>query len=299
MWKRSAHLTRGIELLITLPETAERAQHELTLQIALGTSLRRTKGWAAPEVEHAYTRARELCQQVGDTPQLFPVLWGLAGVYVVRAENQAAQEMGEQLLSLAQRAARPNAPHGGPVAWRRRLVLTWRVCHCPRAPGAGLCPLRSAAAPPPYCLFRQWTWGCFSSPVLHHALWHLGYPDQALPESDEALTLAQELAHPYSLALALDYTAMLHQFRHEAHAARERAEAAMALCTEHGFAYYLAWATIIRGWALTAQGQREEGLAQMRQGLADLRATGAEDDCRIIWPCWPRPMGKPDRPQQG
>src|SRR5205807_7205850 len=80
----------------------------------------------------------------------------------------------------------------------------------------------------------------------------------------------------YSLALALDYTAMLHQFRREAPAAREQAEAAMALCTEHGFAYYLAWAMIIRGWALTEQGQQEEGLAQMRQGLAALRATRGE-----------------------
>ena len=118
--------------------------------------------------------------------------------------------------------------------------------------------------------------GVFLLSWLPHALWHLGYPEQALQRSHEALTLAQELSHPYSLAFALDYTAMLHQFRREAHAARERAEAAMALCTEHGFAYYLAWAMIIRGWALTEQGQHVEGLAQMRQGLADLRATGAE-----------------------
>jgi predicted ATPase len=111
---------------------------------------------------------------------------------------------------------------------------------------------------------------------LPHALWHLGYPQQALQRSHTALTLAQELAHPYSLAFALAYTAMLHQFRREVPMARERAEAAMALCTEHGFAYYLAWAMILRGWALTEQGQHVEGLAQMRQGLADLRATGAE-----------------------
>ena len=117
------------------------------------------------------------------------------------------------------------------------------------------------------CVFLAW---------LPHALWHLGYPEQALQRSQAALTLAQELSHPYSLAFALDYAAMLHQFRREAHAARAQAEAAVTLCIEHGFPYYLAWATIIRGWALTEQGQDAEGLAQMRQGLADLRATGAE-----------------------
>jgi predicted ATPase len=116
--------------------------------------------------------------------------------------------------------------------------------------------------------------GVFCRSLLSHALWHLGYPEQALQQSHTALDLAQELSHPFSLAVALDYAAMLHQFRREAAAARERAEAAMALCTEHGFAYYLAWATFIRGWAVMAQDRGTEGLEQMRQGLADLQATG-------------------------
>ena len=75
-----SHLTTALELLKTLPDTPERAQQELTLQIALGVPLMATKGYAAPEVGKAYTRARELCQQVGETPQLFPVLWGLWSV---------------------------------------------------------------------------------------------------------------------------------------------------------------------------------------------------------------------------
>jgi predicted ATPase len=88
--------------------------------------------------------------------------------------------------------------------------------------------------------------------------------------------LAQKLSHPMSQAVALDYAAMLHQFRREEHAAREQAERAIAFCTEQGFAYYLAWAILIRGWALIGQGQIEEGMTQMRQGLAALQATGAE-----------------------
>src|SRR5262249_46300912 len=96
------HLTAALELLKTLPDTSERAQQELTLQIALGAPLIITKGYAAPEVEHAYTRAQELCQQVGETRQLFPVLWGLLSVYATRAQLQTAHELGEQLLSLAQ-----------------------------------------------------------------------------------------------------------------------------------------------------------------------------------------------------
>ena len=93
--------------------------------------------------------------------------------------------------------------------------------------------------------------------------------------SREAVALAKKLSHPFSLAVALDYAAMFHQFRREPHAVCEQAEAAIALCTEQGFAYYLAWGTTMQGWARVAQGQHEVGLAQIRRGLVALRATGA------------------------
>ena len=108
------------------------------------------------------------------------------------------------------------------------------------------------------------------------ALWPLGYPEQALKRGQETLTLARELAHPYSLAYALGFAARFHQLRREGQQTREQAEAAITLCTEQGFALYLAIGTILRGWALAEQGQAEEGIAQIRQGLAGLRATGAE-----------------------
>jgi predicted ATPase len=103
----------------------------------------------------------------------------------------------------------------------------------------------------------------------------LGCPEQALERSRQALTLAQEVSHPFSIAFALDFAAMLHQSRREEQVAQERAEAAMTICTEQGFPSYLAMSTILRGWALTVQGQREEGIAQIHQGLTTYRATGA------------------------
>src|SRR5262249_50838810 len=99
--------------------------------------------------------------------------------------------------------------------------------------------------------------------------------DQSLRRMDEALALAEQLAHPYSRALALAYAAMLYQFRGEPHMVRESAETALTLCDEQGFAYYLAWGTMMRGWALADQGQDAEGIAQMRRGLAAIQATGA------------------------
>ena len=85
----------------------ERTQLELVLQTTLGPALMATRGYAAPEVAYAYTRARALCQQVGETPQLFQALWGLWYFYLVRAELQTARELGEQLLNLAQRMQAP------------------------------------------------------------------------------------------------------------------------------------------------------------------------------------------------
>jgi len=118
--------------------------------------------------------------------------------------------------------------------------------------------------------------GVFCLSLAACVLWLLGYPNQALQRSHEALALAQGLSHPFSLALALNFAAVLHQFRREGPIAQKRAEAAMTLSIEQGFPYWLAEGAIRRGWALAAQEQVEEGITQIRQGLASYQATGAE-----------------------
>jgi predicted ATPase len=116
--------------------------------------------------------------------------------------------------------------------------------------------------------------GCLYWAAL--TLWLLGYPDQALKRSYEAITLAQELSRPFSLAGALNFTATVHQFRREGKAAQEQAEAAIALSTEHGIPQWLMVGMIVRGRALAEQGQVEEGIALMCQGLTAQRASGVE-----------------------
>jgi predicted ATPase len=98
-----AQVQRGRELLTMLPDTPQRSQHELDLLTALGPALMAIKGYAAPEVAQTYTRARALCQQIGETPEHFPVLWNLWVFYLVRAEPQVAMELGAQCFQLAQR----------------------------------------------------------------------------------------------------------------------------------------------------------------------------------------------------
>jgi len=107
-------------------------------------------------------------------------------------------------------------------------------------------------------------------------LWLRGYPDQALQRSGEALTLAKEVAHPFSLALALSFAAGLHQCRGEGQRTREGAEALIALSREQGFPFYVAVGTVSRGWAVAEQGQGEKAIPQMHQALAALQAMGVK-----------------------
>src|SRR5262249_28431843 len=108
--------------------------------------------------------------------------------------------------------------------------------------------------------------------------WFVGYPDQAVQRTSDALTLAHKLAHPFSLAFALSFTAELQQRCGAVQAVREQAETVITLCREQGFPYWLAAGTILRGWALAEQGQGEGGIAQLRQGVTAYRAVGAELD---------------------
>ena len=132
-----------------------------------------------------------------------------------------------------------------------------------------------------------------------HALWYLGYPDQAVERMQAALALARELSHPFSLAHVLDHAAWLHQYRREGGLTQEQAEADMALSTEKGFPFSLANGTIMRGWALAAQGRRVEGMTQMHQGMATLRAIGVGVLVPRDHTMLAEAYGEADRPRKG
>jgi TOMM system kinase/cyclase fusion protein len=268
------HLRKGLEVLQALPDTPERAQQELDLQVALGRALITTRGQAAPDVGQVFNRARELCQQVGGTQQLFGVLPGLHHFHIVRAELQTARELGEELLALAQHIQDPMYLLGAHWTLGGALFCLGEFVRA-REHWAQSIALYEPQQHHAHTVLFGWNLGVFGRAWAPHVLWALGYPDQALAMSREALTLAQELSHPFTLAIALAYAAILHQFRGEPHAVHMQAEAVIALCTEQQFAYYLAWGMTMQGWAQVVQGQDEEGLAQIRRGLAALRATGA------------------------
>ena len=233
--------------------------------------------FAAPEVERAYARAQELCQQVGDTPQPCLILWGLLQFYTVRTELQTALELGERLISLAQSVQDLDillAAHnrlGTALSYHGELLA---ACTHLEPSIALYDPQKHSSR----AFFYGTNLKADSLAHLAHVLWLPGYPKQARRRGDEALTLAQaqEPLHSFTLAHISNLIAVVHHLRREERLAQERAEAGRRLSSEHGFAAELGRGALRRGWALVVQGQAEEGLAQIRQGLAADQATGAE-----------------------
>jgi len=193
----------------------------------------------------------------------------------VRADHGAAAELAEELLRLAQAQGDPalrleaHRALGQSLCWRGQF-----------APAREHLEQAVALYNPEHHRAHAARYG--RDPGLDsrcYAVWtlcFLGSPDQALEGIQEALPRAQALSHPFTLAVTLIIAGVIHQLRREVPAAQARADAVIALSTEHGFPYWRALATVIHGWALAVQGRGEEGIAQMQQGLADWRATGAE-----------------------
>jgi DNA-binding winged helix-turn-helix (wHTH) protein len=263
---------RGLELIKMLPDGPERAQRELMLRSALGAPLMATIGYGAPEAEENYSRARELCQQLGESVQLLPALMGLCTFYVMRADLRTARELAEQVLRVA------SSDQSSGLLIESRWVM-----------GSILLQLGEFAAARD--LFER---GIALSDerdrsfrTLHHpaiacrcgnswALWHLGYPDQAIDKIQEAIDMAGKLSHPQSMAFAHVFAARQRHLRRETEKTLESAEAAIAFSIEQGLPQTLAWGTVMRGWALADRGNARKSIAQILESLAALRAMGAE-----------------------
>ncbi|HET6328567.1 MAG TPA: protein kinase [Planctomycetaceae bacterium] len=268
---------RGLRLLRALADTPARARRELPLQVTLGMQLQVAQGFAAPEAERSYSRARFLYEQMPTATPLFPVLWGLWLFYKVRSELGKARELAERLFELAQR----NQDPAQLLQVRQALAVT---SLCLGEPAATREHMEQGVA--------------LYNPERHHghtflygqdpgvaclafgavALWLLGYPDQAVKRSREAVALAEELGQPSTVALALHFSAMLCQYRREELAVQESAQATTAIAAEHGLSFWLAGGLVMRGWAQAGQGgaARVDGIAHLRQGLAAWVATGSE-----------------------
>jgi DNA-binding SARP family transcriptional activator/tetratricopeptide (TPR) repeat protein len=273
----------AIELLALLPLPQEAAmQQELAMLVPLGTCLIALRGYAHPDVAAVYQRAHQLCTQLGDDPHLMPVLVGLVLFYVVRGELHQAHKIGEQSLQLAQRMQDADLLVEGHTAMGLLLQYLGQfrasVTHLEQAL-ALYDPDRHGA----HAAIYGQDPGVACRMCLGISLWFLGYADRSLHLMQEALAMAYQVNHPYTLMLAQNFTSYLHSLRREPTVLQTAAATAVEFASRQGFFYWLMINTIYHGWARVhvsvAAGepvsQALETVAQMREALAGFMLTGA------------------------
>jgi hypothetical protein len=248
-----ANLSRGLELMATLPNAAERLDEDSALQLAIGGPLIATKGSAAPEVEQTYSRACALCEQLGRSDDLFPVLRGLWTNHHVRGELRQANTLATRLVVLAEEQGVPLRRALARRAQGTTLFYLGSFGEATAVLGEGIAIDDDVAAweDPAHLLIYTERAGVACRLYSAWALWYLGFPDNALQKVKAGVALAQRLAHVHSIAFALNWAALLHNFRREFDAAHRRAVAAIDIASDYGLSQWLAIATY-EGWPWSA-----------------------------------------------
>jgi predicted ATPase len=268
------HLTRGLEILQSLPATPERDKEELEMQISLAPALMVMRGWASAEVEQASRRARDLSNQLGDERRLYSALWGLWSCYHLRGQLEEALEIAGQVLAMAkntdnrvwnvaaQYAAGYTNYYRGDFVQSRKYAEQGIKLSDPETDRA-------------IVLMFQFSTTVAMRMYLAGSLWMLGYADQAQKQIVESLDLAKELDHTPSIAYALAASCYFYQSVGDFRWVQQKTEELIRISRDEGFLLWVPVAMIFHGWALALQGRAEEGAAEANEGLALFRATGS------------------------
>ena len=271
----AGQLRRALALCRNLPETARRDRQELELLVTLGPVLVTTQGYSIPEVGETYERGLLLAGRLGGNEHIFAVLSGAWGFHVVSGQIEEARALGLQCLDLA------GQDGGAELSLLGEFILGSSTYHLGQFAASEshferALTVYSGHSHPALALFAGPDVGVFCRSYRSHVSWQLGKADMAIRNSEEALAAAGQVKNPFSMAIALNYAAMLAVYDGDSQTALARAEEAAAVCRKHGFTYYLSMADILAGWATAGQGSPEAGVMRLRQGLEGLKKMGAE-----------------------
>jgi DNA-binding winged helix-turn-helix (wHTH) protein/predicted ATPase len=263
---------RGLKAIGKLPES-QRVEQELSAQIVLGNALMATRGFAAAEVRETYERARDLCLQIGHTPYLLPVLYGLFANHLVRGKYGTALNLGREFLARAQQKSDPALVVGHRMM-ALPLLATGKFVEA-REHLEEIALLYNPEQHRPLTYSYGQEPGLAGYAFLALTTWFLGYPELALRQHQKAIDIGRKISHPQSQAYGLTWAAMHYQCCRDVEATRLQADALIKIATEHGLMeLWLAWGTILRGWASVEPGQYQDGIQQMRSGLKAMLSTG-------------------------
>jgi predicted ATPase len=267
-------LKRALALCREFSESDRRMKQELDLLVTLGATLVTTEGYSAAEVGDTYQRALELSRRL-DGRNIFAILSGDWVFHTVRGDLERARQTSLEFLRLAEREPTPGLMLAGNFILGCNLFhlgqLEASLHHMTAAINAVSGPGDTVLA-----LFAGPDVGVFCTSYLAHLAWHREEGNRADDLAAEAISAAKRMSHPFSEAIALDYATLLNVFKGDSRATLERGREAVALCSRHGFTYYLAMANILAGWAEAAEGEVAAGLDQLREGLDGMRRLGAE-----------------------
>jgi predicted ATPase len=262
---------RGVDAIRGLPQGPERLQLELGLQMIRGLALRSVRGWAEPELESTFTRARALCQALGDTPELFPVIWNLTFFHMIRGTvavvreqtatlmRQAEQTGQRSFLMAAHHLAGVTAEFAGEFPASHALLERARELHDPAEHEAYN---RAFGIDP----------GMVARAMSARPMWALGYPDRAIARGRETIALGRAQKQPVTFVFALLVAQGVHLYRGEAREALSLGQEIVALCDEYEFPQEAEWARGFQGSAMALVGRAAEGAEQLRASLAALLA---------------------------
>jgi predicted ATPase/class 3 adenylate cyclase len=271
----AAQFQKALDQLALLPSNPEHQRQELEFCSALGSVLRAVKGLAAPETGRAYTRARELWEQLGCPEEFVQIPFGQSRYHAYRGEFDLALRLDEGLLRLSRRRNDPAGLVLGHLSSGRNLMFSGRF-------GGARTHLEAVLE------FRD---PLAQRSLVHHAGFHpsgnalaclgvvllaLGYPEQALARSAASVAEARRLAHLPSLASVLAFGAVPFALVGNDAVLSEWADQLVALASEQGLPFWGAIGTGYGGWVKVRKGEVSEGISLLRNGTAAFRGTGAE-----------------------
>ena len=271
----AALANRGIAMLARLPQSETVARQELTLRVTVGVALMSLKGYADPEVEDAYKRAETLCELLGESIALFPILWGLFTFHHVRAEMDLAMARSDQLLRLAHESNGSDALIQAHNARGITLLVMGKAESALddfKQVMALYDPTRHASN----VLLVGHDPGVLCKCYAGRAFWYLGYPDQALQSAMEGLAIARTRRHPYSIVFATAFVSFVEDLRRDFNNALKYSADAMRLADEDGFPVLSGLCGIVHGWARVHLDRSADGLSEIYSALEILKATGTE-----------------------
>lgn len=274
------HFSKALDLIETLPHTAERDSKELNTLISMSVALMLARGYASQELGQICDRARQKIQNTEEKPELFPMIWHLGSYYSMRAEYPTALTLVRQLVRISERT-------GDPL---QKLLHNWGLGFILLRTGEfdqSLLHLEGVIRIYDFEQHRELAYIYGTDPLAacltwsSWALWLLGYPDQAKQRSQEAIRHAQKVSHPGSLVFALGVAAFLYLFIKEPESALNLIESGMALAVEHKLPFWLVTLTFLHGWAQVELGQIDDGLVEMRKGLGDFSRVGTKESLSL------------------